>query len=59
MTKWAKHSKWIGAGVLALTAASVSAAGITLYEGRDFQGHYVTTNASIAIVGSPAFANDA
>jgi Beta/Gamma crystallin len=57
MTAWAKHSKCIVAGALAVCATNTIAGRITLYEGPDFQGHYVTTNDSMAIVGNPAFAN--
>ena len=59
MIDWAKHSKWIVAGVLAIGTTSAFAGRITLYEGQNFQGQYVTTNNSVAIVGSPAFANAA
>ena len=59
MTKWTKRLKWIVAGAFALGATSALAGQITLYEGQDFRGHYVTTNNSMAIVGSPAFANAA
>src|SRR6266481_9197178 len=59
MSKWTKHSKWVVAGALVMGTTSAFAGRITLYEGQDFQGRYVTTNDSMAIVGSPAFASAA
>ncbi len=59
MSRLARRSKWVVAGALALGAASAFAGRVTLYEGQDFQGRYVMTNDSVAIVGSPAFASAA